>query len=114
MEQALIIVFLVVVIALVALVMMQQGRGADAGASFGTGASQTVFGSSGSGNFLSRATTILAIVFFVVSLGLAYVAKQKTLTASDLIPVVNDVPQADVPVVEQADQSSEVPEAPQS
>ncbi len=61
-----------VAIALVALVLLQHGKGADAGAAFGSGASQTVFGSQGSGSFLTRATAILATVFFVTSLTLAY------------------------------------------
>ena len=63
-----------VAIALVALVLLQHGKGADAGAAFGSGASQTVFGSQGSGSFLTRATAILATVFFVTSLILAYLS----------------------------------------
>ncbi|MDA9129844.1 preprotein translocase subunit SecG, partial [Gammaproteobacteria bacterium] len=57
MESIIVIVHIVVAVAIVGLVLLQQGKGADAGASFGSGASQTVFGSSGSGNFLVRATT---------------------------------------------------------
>lgn len=66
-----------IAVALVGLVLLQQGKGADAGAAFGSGASQTVFGSQGTGNFLSRATTWLAIVFFVTSFALAVFAKEK-------------------------------------
>lgn len=62
------IVYLVVAILLVAFVLMQQGKGADAGASFGAGASATVFGSAGSANFLSRTTALLATIFFAISL----------------------------------------------
>ncbi|EQA15080.1 preprotein translocase, SecG subunit [Glaesserella parasuis 174] len=62
------IVYLVVAIFLVGFILMQQGKGADAGASFGAGAAGTVFGSAGSANFLSRTTAILAIIFFSVSL----------------------------------------------
>jgi len=108
MEQALIIVFTLVVLALIGLVMIQQGRGADAGASFGAGASQTVFGSSGSGNFLTRTTTMLAIAFFATSLGLAYVAKQKTLVADENVPVIDEVPV----LIEEA-KESDTPELPQ-
>jgi preprotein translocase subunit SecG len=60
--------------ALIVLVLMQHGKGADAGAAFGSGASATVFGSRGSANFLSRSTAILAVIFFANSLGLAYLA----------------------------------------
>ncbi len=62
------IVYLVVAVILVAFILMQQGKGADAGASFGAGAAGTVFGSAGSANFLSRTTAILAIIFFGISL----------------------------------------------
>lgn len=63
MYQALLVVFLIVAIALVGMIMLQQGKGADMGASFGAGASGTVFGSSGSGNFMTRTTGILAALF---------------------------------------------------
>ncbi|AUI65569.1 MULTISPECIES: preprotein translocase subunit SecG [Glaesserella] len=62
------IAYLVVAILLVGFILMQQGKGADAGASFGAGAAGTVFGSAGSANFLSRTTAILAIIFFSISL----------------------------------------------
>ena len=70
----LLVVQVVVAIALIALILMQHGKGADAGAAFGSGASATVFGARGSANFLSRSTAILAVVFFVNSLSLAYLA----------------------------------------
>lgn len=68
----LVIVQVLVAISLVGLILVQHGKGADAGAAFGSGASGTVFGSRGSANFLSRATGALATVFFAVSLSLAY------------------------------------------
>ncbi len=68
MYDALLVIFLIVAIGLVALVMLQQGKGADMGASFGAGASGTLFGSSGSGNFMTRMTGILAALFFIISL----------------------------------------------
>jgi len=64
-------------ISLIVLILMQHGKGADAGAAFGSGASATVFGARGSGNFLSRATTIIAILFFTVCLSLAYISSNR-------------------------------------
>lgn len=89
MEVAILIIHVLLAIALVGLILLQQGKGADAGASFGGGASQTVFGSSGSGNFLSSATAWIAAALFITSFALAYYAKQK----ADAIAT------ADVPVV---------------
>jgi preprotein translocase subunit SecG len=71
--QTLAVVFHVLLaFGIIGLVLLQRGRGADAGAGFGAGASGTVFGSRGSGSFLSRATAVLATLFFVTSLGLSY------------------------------------------
>ncbi|GAB7202694.1 hypothetical protein OS31_43180 [Dickeya oryzae] len=64
MYEALLIIFLLVAIGLVGLIMLQQGKGADMGASFGAGASATLFGSSGSGNFMTRMTALFATLFF--------------------------------------------------
>lgn len=72
-------------LAIVGLVLMQHGKGADMGAAFGSGASGSLFGASGSANFLSRATGILAAVFFVASLALAYIASQKPKTTGSLM-----------------------------
>ena len=68
MLNILTIVYLLVAIALIGFILIQQGKGADAGASFGAGAAGTVFGSAGSANFLSRTTAVLATVFFAISL----------------------------------------------
>ncbi|MBB1439490.1 preprotein translocase subunit SecG [Shewanella sp. SG41-4] len=68
MYEVLIVVYLVVALGLIGLILIQQGKGADMGASFGAGASGTLFGSSGSGNFLTRSTAVLAIGFFALSL----------------------------------------------
>lgn len=76
--NVLLIVQIVVSIAIIALVLMQHGKGADAGAAFGSGASGSVFGSSGSGNFLSRMTAVLATVFFLNSLGLAWLVSDRS------------------------------------
>ena len=72
------LIFLVIgAVALGVLILIQQGKGADIGAAFGSGSSNTLFGSDGSGNFLTKITTWLAIVFFVISFALAYLAKEK-------------------------------------
>ena len=76
-NSILLIVQVILSISLIALVLMQHGKGADAGAAFGSGASSTVFGSRGSGNFLSRATTIIATLFFIVCMALAYIASHR-------------------------------------
>ena len=68
------VVYVLVAIAMIALILMQRGAGAQAGSGFGAGASSTVFGARGAGNFLSKSTKWLAIVFFVMSLGMAYYA----------------------------------------
>ncbi|AHE99022.1 preprotein translocase subunit SecG [Thioalkalivibrio paradoxus] len=78
----LLVIQVVVALALIALVLMQHGKGADAGAAFGSGASATVFGARGSANFLSRSTAMLAVVFFVNSLSLAYLAASEPETRS--------------------------------
>ncbi|MDT3669880.1 MAG: preprotein translocase subunit SecG [Aromatoleum sp.] len=70
-------VHVLVGLGVIGLVLMQHGKGADAGAAFGGGASGSVFGSSGSANFLSRTTAVLATIFFATSLGLSYLASDK-------------------------------------
>jgi preprotein translocase subunit SecG len=72
METLVWIVHLLVAAAVIGLVLLQHGKGADMGAAFGSGASGSLFGASGSANFLSRATAILATVFFITSMGLTY------------------------------------------
>ena len=74
-ETFVLITHVVAAIAIIALVLYQRGRGAEMGTGFGAGASGTVFGSAGSGNFMTRMTTTVAITFFVTSFGLAYFAK---------------------------------------
>lgn len=83
MYEALLVIFLLVAVALIAMVMLQQGKGADMGASFGAGASGTFFGSSGSGNFLTRSTAILAGIFFILSLVLGNLNSNKTHQGSE-------------------------------
>lgn len=82
MYEILLVVYLLVALALIGLVLIQQGKGASAGASFGAGASATVFGSAGSGNFLTRTTAILAILFFAISLVLGAMTNTKSKPAN--------------------------------
>ncbi|MGB1950965.1 MAG: preprotein translocase subunit SecG [Marinobacter sp.] len=116
-ETLVVVVHVVIAVALVGLVLIQQGKGADAGAAFGGGASQTVFGSQGSGSFLTRMTTFLAVVFFVTSFSLAIFAKQRAEVAGQAgIPVVQESPRSSAPSdVEQSESengepSDELPE----
>lgn len=78
MHTILIVFHLFLSLGLIGLVLMQHGKGADAGAAFGSGASGTVFGATGAANFLSRATAVLATLFFITSLTLAWYAMQVT------------------------------------
>lgn len=113
-ETVIIVVHLVAAVALVGLVLMQQGKGAETGASFGSGASGTVFGSQGSASFLSRLTAVLAAVFFITSLGLAYYASTQAgqirdgglpdpVLVTEPVPAISD----DVPALDE-----QVPAAP--
>lgn len=126
MQTLIVVIHIIVAVAIVGLVLLQQGKGADAGASFGAGASQTVFGSSGSGNFLVRATTVAAAIFFVTSLMLAIFARNQVGIGSTTgLPVVNpallqqlpasntqsDVPSIEEPVTEPGNQG-DVPSLP--
>lgn len=91
METLIVVVHVVVAVAVVGLVLIQQGKGADAGAAFGGGASQTVFGSQGSGSFLTRVTSVMALVFFLTSFSLAVLAKQRAEVAGQVgIPAAQE------------------------
>ena len=110
--------FVVNSVALVALILIQHCKGAEAGAAFGSGASGTVFGSRGSASFLTRTTGVLATLFFALSLTLAYLSNQQIEPTSVLEKVQQqeetvseEVPAADIPVVEKepAAPTSDVP-----
>lgn len=77
MYQVLLFIYVVVAIALIGFILVQQGKGANAGASFGGGASGTMFGSAGAGNFLTRTSAILATAFFVIALFLGNMNSHK-------------------------------------
>lgn len=118
MEQIILIVHLVVALGIIGLIMLQQGKGADMGASFGAGASQTLFGSDGSGNVLTRATAWLVTLFFASSFGLALLANQKSAPVDDLglaIPAVEErevqaVADEELPVLEEGAPAATVSE----
>ena len=74
-----------IAVLIIVLVLLQRGKGADAGAAFGAGASGTVFGAQGSSNFFSRATAVLATAFFASSLALAYISSQRTTAPESLL-----------------------------
>jgi len=110
MEQIILIVHLIVALAIIGLIMLQQGKGADMGASFGAGGSQTLFGSDGSGNVLTRATSWLVVLFFASSFSLALLANQKSKPVNELdleLPAaavqtsVQTVAEEELPVLEE-------------
>ena len=103
LETVLLSLLVVDALALTVLVLLQQGKGADVGAAFGSGSSNTMFGSGGTGNFLTGLTTWLAIGFFVVAFALAYIAKERADAAGligipqvqdDQVPTTGDIPGA--------------------
>ena len=96
MYEIFLVVYLITALALIGMVLIQQGKGADMGSSFGAGASATVFGSSGAGNFMTKTTTVLAGVFFVLSIILGNLTAnqiKKTDEWSDLstVPAVETI-----------------------
>lgn len=100
MEKLVLIIHSLAAIAIIGLILLQQGKGAAAGASFGAGASQTVFGSEGSGNFFTRATAVIAAIFFCTSFGLAIIAKNQSQVATKGLVVPAELQQQEVPASE--------------
>ena len=92
-QSLLAIIHGVLAVAMVALILLQQGKGADVGASFGSGSSSTVFGSTGSGNFLTRLTSLLAVFFVVNCLALVWISKQQVNRGSLLDEVAIEAPE---------------------
>lgn len=111
MHTALVIIQVLVAAGLVGLVLLQQGKGADAGAAFGAGASGTVFGSRGSATFLSRATGILAAIFMLVSLALAYLVNDRA-QGDSIADALTLQPEAQEAVLPPEDLSAPAQEAP--
>ncbi|MEZ8081326.1 preprotein translocase subunit SecG [Enterovibrio norvegicus] len=111
MYEILLVIYLLAALGVIGLVLVQQGKGADMGASFGAGASNTVFGSGGSGNFLTRMTAIFATIFFVLSLVLGNMSTQNATVGSeyeDLSVSASEqvTPASDVP----AENNSDIPQ----
>ena len=107
LNSILLVVQVLLSISLIALILLQHGKGADAGAAFGSGASATVFGARGSGNFLSRMTTIIAILFFIVCLALAYISSNRvapdSVTGSVTAQEIEPAPVTETEVMQEAD-----------
>ncbi len=115
MEKLVLVIHSISALAIIVLILLQQGKGAAAGASFGSGASQTVFGSDGGGSFFTRATAIFATVFFVLSISLAVIAKNKSKVVVEGIPVApaaaQQAPVAQVPASSDVPVTTEAPAA---
>ena len=119
MEKFILIFHFVIAVGLIGLILLQQGKGAEAGASFGSGASQTVFGSGGGWNFFSKMTAILATIFFVTSVSLAVIAKDKTIIQEALLPELEsisyqpeamDIPSLDTRKTIPSEDASDIPQ----
>ncbi len=111
LQTMVLIAHTVIALLIIVLVLMQRGKGADAGAAFGSGASGTVFGARGSSNFFSRTTAILAAVFFVSSLSLAYISSQRTDAPDSLIEsgIINDITEPNDTTVDETTIAPELP-----
>jgi preprotein translocase subunit SecG len=90
----------VAAIGVIGLVLLQHGKGADMGAAFGSGSSGSLFGASGSANFLSRSTAVLAAVFFLTSMGLTYVISHKPQVGSVMDQPAKEAPASQPPTVQ--------------
>ena len=88
MEQFILAAHLLIALAIIGLIMLQQGKGADMGASFGAGGSQTLFGSDGSGNVLTKATAWLVVLFFASSFSLALLVNKRSVVVDELDLVI--------------------------
>ncbi len=111
MESLLLLVHVGAAIVLISLILIQQGKGADMGAAFGSGASGTVFGSSGAGNFLTKATAMFATVFFITSLSLSYFSGQAKKQDDIDIPtakVIETIDNTDTPVLPEITENNDV------
>jgi len=99
---AILVVHVMVALAIIGLVLLQHGKGADMGAAFGSGSSGSLFGATGSANFLSRTTAVFAAIFFATSLGLAYVATHRPKASGGVMDAVKEQPAVRVPAAQAA------------
>ena len=106
-------VHVLIALGIIGLVLLQHGKGADMGSGFGGGASSSLFGATGSANFLSRATAVLATMFFLTSLGLAYLATNKPRTGGGVLDAVKTQP-AGEKAAEKAPAEKPAPETPKT
>ncbi|TNF04425.1 MAG: preprotein translocase subunit SecG [Gammaproteobacteria bacterium] len=121
MEKLILIVHLLTALSIIGLILVQQGKGAEAGASFGSGASQTVFGSAGGWNFFSKITAIMATVFFVTSFTLAVMAKDNAKVGDKVLPeleavqmeMLEEIQESDIPSIDEEIPSAPVSEIPE-
>lgn len=103
MENLIFLVHVLTALAIIALILLQQGKGAEMGASFGSGSSQTLFGASGSGNFFSKMTAVFAVVFFITSFSLAVIAKQSAGIGEGVsVPALIETSDDDLPALEES------------
>ncbi|MBE0612247.1 MAG: preprotein translocase subunit SecG [Burkholderiales bacterium] len=102
-------IHVLVALSIIFLVLLQHGKGADMGAAFGSGSSGSLFGATGSANFLSRTTAALAAVFFLTSLGLAYVATHKPQTGGSVMQGVTAAPAVAPKSAEEVPKPADVP-----
>ncbi len=120
MQTVILSLHIIIAVALIVLILLQTGKGAEMGAAFGAGASGTVFGARGSASFLTRTTAVLATAFFITSLVLAYMSGQtvvrKSVTEEFSAPAPVESTQPDVPAVPPAPSvgSGDVPSTPRS
>ena len=116
LESVLLVLLIVDALALTILVLLQQGKGADVGAAFGSGTSNTMFGSSGGASFMTKITTWLAVGFFVIAFGLAYTAKERAAAAGQIgipqstaaaqLPTLGD----EIPAAPEPEQGDDIPQ----
>ncbi len=112
MKDIILIIDVLSAVGLVALVLLQQGKGADMGAAFGGGASQSLFGARGSANFLSRTTAILATVFFLSNMALAWVTTREQRETASVTRSVTEAPTTPAAPAAIAPAPDKVPEVP--
>lgn len=116
MQSVVLIGHTVIAVLIIVLVLLQRGKGADAGAAFGAGASGTVFGAQGSSNFFSRATAVLATAFFASSLTLAYMSSQRPTAPESLLedaPVAEAQLEPETTATDDASDTDDFPELPE-
>jgi preprotein translocase subunit SecG len=113
MYQVIIVIHVLLGVGIIGLILMQQGKGADAGAAFGSGASGSVFGAQGAASFLSRTTAILATLFFTTSLGLAMLNSQKGVSTDIMSTPAVEQDSLGLPEVSGANGVNSIPVAPE-